>query len=84
MFKRILVFMGTVAIGFGCVGCSGSVNVYDHDYSRRATVVRLEEGHVCTRDCDHYYQDGRYWVIRGHRPDPGRGYHFDGTRWVRN
>jgi hypothetical protein len=82
MSKRILVFMGTVAIGFWCVGCSASVNVFEHDHPRRATIVRVDEGHVCSGDCDHYYHEGRYLVIRGHHHGPGCGHHLEGIRWV--
>ncbi len=82
MFKRILGSMGMVAIGYWCAGCSGSVSFFDHDHPRRTTVVHVDEGHVCTENCDHYYHEGKYIVVHKHRHGPGCGHRFDGGRWI--
>lgn len=75
---------GLTAMGMGCSGGAVSFNYYDDPPPpRRVTVVHVEPGHVCTPGCAHYYDSGRYVVVRrGHRHGPGCGHHFDGSRWV--
>lgn len=84
-FTRILGLSGSAAIGLMCVGCSAgaSVSYYDEDRPKQLTLVSFDAGHVCTGDCDHYFEEGRTYRVRhGHVHGPGCGHHFDGTRWI--
>lgn len=63
----------------GCHSGSLSVNYHEHHPPRRTVYV----DHLCSPDCDHYYDDDRVVVVRGHRHGPGCGHVFVDRRWVR-
>jgi len=77
--------VGSIVVGIsaGCSDGAVSFHYYDDPPPRQVTVVHVEQGHVCTPACAHYYDDGRYIVVkRGHRHGPGCGHVFDGGRWM--
>lgn len=63
----------------GCWG--GHLSV---EYREDRPTRRHREGvHVCSRSCHHhYYDDGRYVILKGHRHRDGCGHHWNGTHWV--
>ena len=86
MFTRIHSFVlatGLAFVGMGCSEGAFSFNYSDNEPPRHVTVVHVEQGHVCTPACAHYYEGGRYIVVtRGHHHGPGCGHVFDGSRWM--
>lgn len=65
-----LLMAALVALSAGCV------------VSGHGEVVAVAPGHVCIGDCDHYYDGGHYYHVRGHRHGPGCGHVFRGGLWV--
>jgi hypothetical protein len=86
MFKRLCSFVSATGLAFVGMGCSEgafSFNYSENEPPRHVTVVQVEQGHVCTPACAHYYDGARYVVIRGrHHHGPGCGHVFEGSRWV--
>jgi hypothetical protein len=70
---KTLLFLLAGLLAFSAGGCvvSGS-----------GEIVAVAPGHVCVGDCDHYYDGGRYYHVRGHRHGPGCGHVLRGGVWV--
>ena len=67
-----------------CFGCQGgfALNYYDDDPPPPRYVV-VEQGHVCTPSCHHYWDGDRYIVVRrGHVHGPGCGHMLNSGRWI--
>ena len=69
---KTLMLAALMAFSAGCV-VSGTA---------RGEVVAVAPGHVCAGDCDHYYDGGRYYYVKGHRHGPGCGHVLRGGVWV--
>lgn len=86
MFRRVQTLVlaaGLALVGMGCSDGAVSFHYYDPPPPRHVTVVQVEPGHICTPACVHYYDGGRYIVVkRGHHHGPGCGHVFDGGRWM--
>ena len=84
MKRELAIFLAAGGLFF--LGCQeGAVSLHYHD-ERPAPpppVVIVEQGHVCTPACAHYWDGGRYVVVtRGHRHGPGCGHVLMDGRWA--
>jgi hypothetical protein len=67
-----------LGLSMGCMlgGC------YVEPYPGRNVVV-VEQGHLCTDGCSHYYGEGRWYATEGHCHGPDCGHVLRGGIWVR-
>ncbi|MEK6674221.1 MAG: hypothetical protein AABZ47_01045 [Planctomycetota bacterium] len=75
-----------IVLGIGLLflfACDRRVSVrYHEDRSDRETHGTYYR-HVCTGDCDHYFDGPKVVVIAGgHRHEPNCGHVLKGNRWV--
>lgn len=79
-----------LAVAFLTAWASGCVLTHRHGPHGEHTVlwapglgthVFVKE-HSCSRSCDHYWEDERWYAIRGHVHGPRCGHHWINGRWV--
>jgi len=84
MESTIAKCLSMVVFALFCFGCQGGVAFnYNDESPPPPRYIVVEQGHVCTPACHHYWDGAHYVVVRrGHVHGPGCGHVLTSGRWI--
>lgn len=82
MSKRLVIVSSTF-ISLWCCRCNDGGFSFDYHEHRPARTAEIHVAHVCTPECNHYYEGAKVIVVQGgHHHGPGCGHVLEGAHWV--